>query len=292
MRTRSSSTLIIESFRISKRRNRRRSKQIVEPELRTIVETLVATMADTRTMLELLQAPTEGYGDAIVIPAILAENFELKVGLLSLVTSSQFHDFERTIPILIFVGLTRSLLRLNYESQEQHHGFSAEDVVKAEIIKLLDARLIYAIYYSLWVSPIHVVPKKGRITIMANENNELIPTRTIIGWRVCIDYQKLNESTRKYHFPLPFIDQMLERLSGNDYYYFLDGFSGYFQIPLALEDQEKTTFTYPYETFAYRRMPFGLCNAPATFQRCMTTIFHDMCKYFMEVFMEDFSIFW
>ncbi|GJZ78925.1 reverse transcriptase domain-containing protein [Tanacetum coccineum] len=84
---------------------------------------------------------------------------------------------------------------------------------------------------------------------------------------------------------------MLEHLCGNEYYYFLDGFSGFFQIPFAPEDQEKTTFTCPYGTFAYRRMPFGLCNAPATFQRCMTTIFHDMVDDFMEVFMNDFSVF-
>ncbi|GKE30805.1 reverse transcriptase domain-containing protein [Tanacetum coccineum] len=113
----------------------------------------------------------------------------------------------------------------------------------------------------------------------------------ITGWRVCIDYRKLNDATRKDHFPLPFIDQMLERLCGNEYYCFLDGFSGFFQIPIASEDQEKTTFTCPYGTFAYRRMPFGLCNAPATFQRCMTTIFHDMVEDFMEVFMDDFSVF-
>ncbi|GJY89725.1 reverse transcriptase domain-containing protein [Tanacetum coccineum] len=80
---------------------------------------------------------------------------------------------------------------------------------------------------------------------------------------------------------------MLERLAGHDYYYFLDGFSGYFQIPIAPEDQEKTTFTCPYGTFAYKRMPFGLCNAPATFQRCMTAIFHKL----MEVSMDDFSVF-
>ncbi|GJT99488.1 reverse transcriptase domain-containing protein [Tanacetum coccineum] len=84
---------------------------------------------------------------------------------------------------------------------------------------------------------------------------------------------------------------MLERLCGNEYYCFLDGFSGFFQIPITLEDQEKTTFTCPYGTFAYRRMPFGLCNAPATFQRCLTTIFHDMVEDFMEVFMDDFSVF-
>ncbi|GJT71525.1 putative nucleotidyltransferase, ribonuclease H [Tanacetum coccineum] len=129
------------------------------------------------------------------------------------------------------------------------------------------------------------------MTVITNEKNELVLTRPITGWRVCIDYRKLNDATWKDHFPLPFIDQMLERLPGNEYYCFLDGFSGYFQIPIAPEDQEKTTFTCPYGTFAYRRMPFGLCNAPATFQRCMTTIFHDMCKDFMEVFMDDFSVF-
>ncbi|GJX51807.1 putative nucleotidyltransferase, ribonuclease H [Tanacetum coccineum] len=84
---------------------------------------------------------------------------------------------------------------------------------------------------------------------------------------------------------------MLERLSGNEYYCFLDGFSRFFQIPIAPEDQEKTTFTCPYGTFAYRRMTFGLCNAPTTFQRCMTTIFHDTVEDFIEVFMDDFSVF-
>ncbi|GKA20167.1 reverse transcriptase domain-containing protein [Tanacetum coccineum] len=95
----------------------------------------------------------------------------------------------------------------------------------------------------------------------------------------------------KDHFPLPFMDQMLERLAGNEYYCFLDGFSGYFQIPIDPYNQEKTTFTYPYGTFAYRRMPFGLCNAPSTFQRSMMAIFHDMIEKMMEVFMDDFSVF-
>nr|GEX53880.1 reverse transcriptase domain-containing protein [Tanacetum cinerariifolium] len=108
--------------------------------------------------------------------------------------------------------------------------------------------------------------------------------------KVCIDYQKLNEATRKDHFPLTFMDQMLERLAGNEYYCFLDGFSGYFQIPIDPRDQEKTTFTYPYGTFAYRHMPFDLCNAPGTFQRCMLAIFHDVVEKTMEVFMNDFSV--
>ncbi|GKB57562.1 hypothetical protein Tco_0913748 [Tanacetum coccineum] len=103
-----------------------------------------------------------------------------------------------------------------------------------------------------WVSPVQVVPKKGGMTIVKNEKDELIPQRMVSGWRVCIDYQKLNNATRKDHFPLLFIDQMLERLAGHEYYYFLDGFSGYFQIPIAHEDQEKTTFTCHYGTFAYK----------------------------------------
>ncbi|GKA13439.1 reverse transcriptase domain-containing protein, partial [Tanacetum coccineum] len=140
------------------------------------------------------------------------------------------------------------------------------EVIKQEVIKLLNARLIYPISDSPWVSPVHCVPKKGGITVVTNDDNELIPTRLVTGWRVCIDYRKLNDATRKDHFPLPFMDQMLERLAGNEYYCFLDGFSGYFQIPIDPKDQEKTTFTCPYGTFAYRRMPFGLCNAPGTFQ--------------------------
>ncbi|GKD36931.1 reverse transcriptase domain-containing protein [Tanacetum coccineum] len=165
------------------------------------------------------------------------------------------------------------------------------EVIKKEVIKLLDAELIYPIFDSQWVSPVHCVPEKGGITVIENDNNELIPTRLVTGWRVCIDYRKLNDVTRKDHFPLPFMDQMLERLAGNGYYCFLDGFSGYFQIPIDLQDQEKTTFTCPYGTFAYRRMPFGLCNAPGTFQRCMMAIFHDMIEETMEVFMDDFSVF-
>jgi len=126
---------------------------------------------------------------------------------------------------------------------------------------------------------------------MENDKNELIAVRKTIGWRMCIDFRKLNDATRKDHFPLPFIDQMLERVAGHEYYCCLDGYSGYLQIPMASQDQEKTTFTCPYGTFAYKRMPFGLCNASATFQRCMMAIFSDMIEKCIEIFMDDFTVF-
>nr|GEX92248.1 reverse transcriptase domain-containing protein [Tanacetum cinerariifolium] len=165
------------------------------------------------------------------------------------------------------------------------------DVIKKEVENFLDAGLIYPISNSPWVSPVHCVPKKRGMTVVTNDENELVSTRLVTGWRVCIDYRKLTEATRKDHFPLPFKDQMLERLAGNKYYCFLDRFLGYFQIPIDPKDQEKTTFTCPYGTFAYKRMPFGLCNALGTFQRCMMAIFHDMIEQTMEVFMDDFSVF-
>ncbi|RDY03138.1 hypothetical protein CR513_13316, partial [Mucuna pruriens] len=160
-----------------------------------------------------------------------------------------------------------------------------------EVTKLLVAGIIYPISDSQWVSPMQVVPKKSGVTIMKNQQDELVPTRIQNSWRVCIDYRRLNLATHKDHFPLPFIDQMLEKLAGKSHYYFLDGFSGYMQIHIALEDQHKTTFTCPFGTFAYTRMPFGLCNAPSTFQRCMMSIFSDFLQDCMEVFMDDFTVY-
>nr|GEV61519.1 DNA-directed DNA polymerase [Tanacetum cinerariifolium] len=145
------------------------------------------------------------------------------------------------------------LMEEDFEPAVQHQrrvNPKIHDVIKQEVLKLLEAGLIYLISDS--------------------------------PWRVCIDYRKLNEATRRDHFPLLFMDQMLERLARNLYYCFLDGFSGYFQILIDPKDQEKTTFTCPNGTFAYRHMPFGLCNAPGTFQRCMMAIFHDMIEKTME----------
>nr|GFA40433.1 reverse transcriptase domain-containing protein [Tanacetum cinerariifolium] len=129
-----------------------------------------------------------------------------------------------------------------------------------------------AIAWKLSNIKVHCVPKKGGFTVVENEDNELIPTRLVMGWCVCIDYRKLNEATQKDHFPLSFMDQMLERLAGNQYYCFLDGFSGYIQIPIDPKDQEKTTFICPYKTFAYRRMPFGQCNAPGILFKVVSPI--------------------
>ncbi|RDY01295.1 Retrovirus-related Pol polyprotein, partial [Mucuna pruriens] len=148
------------------------------------------------------------------------------------------------------------------------------DVIKKEVTKLLTTGIIYPISDSQWVSPVQVVPKKSGMTIQNS-------------WRVYIDYQRLNQATCKDHFPLPFIDQVLEKLVGKSHYCFLDGFSGYMKIHIAPEDQYKTTFTCPFGTFAYTRMPFGLCNAPSTFQCCMTSIFSDLLQECMKVFMDD-----
>jgi hypothetical protein len=126
-----------------------------------------------------------------------------------------------------------------------------------------------------------VVLNKGGMTVIRNEKNELIPQPTVTGWRMCIDYQKLNNATQKDHFPLPFNDEMLERLANHSIFYYLDSYSGYHQIPIHLDDQSKTTFICPYGTFAYRRM---------SFQRCMMVIFSDLIeKVMMVIFFELIS---
>jgi hypothetical protein len=175
-------------------------------------------------------------------------------------------------------------------SREPQHRLNntMREVVKKEVLKLLHAGIIYHVPHSEWVSPVQFVPKKGGVTVVKNKRNELIPQRTITGWRMCIDYRKLNKATKKDHFLLPFIDEMLERLANHSFFCFLDGYSGYHQIPIHPNDQSKTTFTCSYRTYAYQRMSFGLCNAPASFKRCMMSIFSDMIEEIIEVFMDDF----
>jgi hypothetical protein len=167
-----------------------------------------------------------------------------------------------------------------------------QEVVKKEAIKLLDAEIIYPVPHREWVSPVHCVPKNGGLTMVKNKRNELIPQRTVTKWRMCIDYRKLNKATKKDHFPLRFIDEMLERLENHTYFCFLEGYLGFMEIPIHSDDQHKTTFTCPYGTFAYRRMPFGLCNTPTSFQRCMMAVFSEFIEEIVKVFMDDFSVYW
>lgn len=109
-----------------------------------------------------------------------------------------------------------------------------KEVVK--ILKWLDPRIINPITDSSWVSPISCIPKKEGITVVPNQNNELIPSRAVTRWRVCMDYRMLKKATRKVYFLLPFIDKMLDRLAGQKYYCFLDCDSRYNQIVIHPKD--------------------------------------------------------
>eukprot|EP00253_Pinus_taeda_P026227 PITA_26227 len=160
--------------------------------------------------------------------------------------------------------------RLVWQPQRRMNP-NLREIAKEELQKLLNAGFIYPISDSEWVSLLVIIPKKNG------------------KWRVCVDYRALNKSTQKDHFPLPFIDQVLDSLSGKRFFSFLDGFSGYNQIKIAPQDQDKTTFTSPWGTFAYKVLPFGLCNAPTTFQRAVIGIFSNMLNDSLEIFMDDFT---
>nr|GEY88517.1 DNA-directed DNA polymerase [Tanacetum cinerariifolium] len=188
-----------------------------------------------------------------------------------------FLEGDNKLPIIIAKELgyeEKSALIKDYKPTVQHQrrvNPKIHDVIKKEVKKLLDAGLIYPISDSPWVSPVHCVPKKGGFTVVENEENELIPTRLVTGWRVCIDYRKLNEATRKYHFSLPFMDQMLERLAGNEYYCFLDGFSG---CMLAIfHDMVEKTMEVFMDDFSVFGNSFENClpRLDKMFQRCKDT---------------------
>ena len=153
-----------------------------------------------------------------------------------------------------------------------------QEVMKKYIIKLLDVGVIYPIVDSSWVCHVQCVRKMGGMKVVPNEWNELVLMQPVIGWRVCMDYRKLNYRNEKDYFPMPFMDQILERLARKGWYCFLDCSSVNNQISIAIDDQEKTTFTCPCRTFSFKRILFGLCNASATFQHCMMLIFSNMVE--------------
>ncbi|RDY06471.1 hypothetical protein CR513_09537, partial [Mucuna pruriens] len=153
------------------------------------------------------------------------------------------------------------------------------DVVKKEVTKLLVVGIIYPISDNQWVSLVQVVPKKSGMMVIKNQQDEMVSAMIQNSWRVCIDYRKPNQATPMDHFPLSFVDQVLEKLAG------------YMQIHKAPMDQHKTTFTCSFRTFAYTKMSFGLCNSSSTFQRCMINIFLDLLEDCMEVFMDDYTVY-
>lgn len=130
------------------------------------------------------------------------------------------------------------------------------DVVKREVLKLLEAGIIYPKYESKWVSPVYFVPKKGGVTIVKNDKGETVAKHVEIGWRMCIDYRKLSKATRKYHFPLPFIDQMLERITRYSHFCYLDGYSGFFQIQFT-----PTTKKIPLSHIPMPHLPTDECGS-------------------------------
>ena len=150
--------------------------------------------------------------------------------------------------------------------------------VKEALDTLLDAGFINTVKHSEWVSPIVIAPKKVGVDGVAKI-------------RVCQDYRKLNEATKKDAYPLPFTDIILDHLVGHVVYTFLDGMVEYHQTNIKLNDQIYTTFITDWGTYAFRRMPFGLCNASGTFQRIIRDIFHDFMRHFLEVFIDDFVVF-
>ncbi|MCO5557917.1 hypothetical protein L7F22_011490 [Adiantum nelumboides] len=144
--------------------------------------------------------------------------------------------------------------------------------IKEEIDKLKEAEFIYEIEHTDWVSPIVVVPKK---------NGKL---------RVCVNLKKVNAATIRDNYPLPITDHVIERVAGREAYSFLDGFSGYNQLAIKLEDQHKTVFATEWGIFAYRVMPFGLTNASATFQRLMSHEYKEYLRQFLEIYMDDLCV--
>lgn len=169
--------------------------------------------------------------------------------------------------ILAYTCIGYTVMRNRYHWDVHKEGWIQHSrTMKDKLQKLLDVGFIYPLLGNEWVSPLLIFPNKS----------------------VC-NFRELNTAIRKYHFWLRFIDQVLESLAIKRYFSFLDRFSGYNQIKISPEDQDKTTFTCPWGTYAYLVLPFELCNGLATFQRAISSIFLDFSRDTMEIYMDDFK---
>jgi hypothetical protein len=146
-------------------------------------------------------------------------------------------------------------------------------MIEKEVKKLLDAKIIVPLRYSKWVANLVPVRKK---------NGEI---------SLCVDFRNLNKSSLKYNYPLPKMDHMFEKVAEANRIFMIDGFSGYNQIVVHKDDKEKTAFTTPWGTFIYEKIPFGLMNAGATFQRAMYISFVGERDKFLVIYLNDLTIF-
>ncbi|GKC35869.1 putative reverse transcriptase domain-containing protein [Tanacetum coccineum] len=309
MRTRSSSNLIAEYSTTPKHRNRRRTKQRVEPF--SLEESPVVTMADQSTMAELLQAPTKGYGDAIVILAILAENFKLKHGLLNLVTSKQFYGFEKEDPhayirydpnLILLMILKKSFS--DYPPQPPRTNYSCElcgnDLINLPIYldstlknivlntdlilleSLLNRENFDGFLFPRRFSPLSNSPWGAPVLFVKKKDGS---------FRMCIDYQELNKLTVKNRYPLPKINDLFDQLQGLSTYSKIDLRSGYHQLRVRDEDIPKTAFRTWYGHYEFQVMPFGLTNAPAMFMDLMNRVCKPYLDKFVIVLIDDILIY-
>ncbi|EOY19052.1 Uncharacterized protein TCM_043710 [Theobroma cacao] len=238
-----------------------------------------------------------------VISEVFTENQPNDRLVASLVPDFKRHD-EDVIECVNLLDGPSCVMRTQFETLEFPSSSSSlskpsiEEPPKLELKPLsnhldayLDAGIIYPISDNERVSSMQCVQKKGGMIVVENENNELILLKIVTGWKVCMDYRKLNKAMRKDLFSLLFIDQMLDKLTGKEFYFFLDGYFGYNQIAIDPEDKENSTITCLYCTFAFKRMPFELCNAPTALQRYIMAIFSNMVEQILEVFMDNFIVF-
>ncbi|XP_017624648.1 uncharacterized protein LOC108468268 [Gossypium arboreum] len=186
-----------------------------------------------------------------------------------------------------FLVIVSATLDVTYEEKFVHILKQHKRAIARSIVDIQGFSPSFYMYKIKLEDKVQCVPKKSGFIVVSNDKYELISTHISMGWRVCMDYRKLNVATRNDHFPLSFINQMLDRIAKRAYYYFVDDYSGYNQSTIALEDQEKKTFTYPFCTFVFRHMRFGLCSTPAIFQRCMMAIFSGMIDF--SIYGNDFD---